>query len=411
MVFLVSGCTSFGRGVAEAFLDKEEERDERICQVWGKSFKGLDPWLNNTNGQAKVLMVHGVGNHLPGYSTQLLEKLGVELGLNVVTRHYKDIALTDPLDSTKKLGRLRVNRLLNQGRSRELLFYELTWSEITAPEKALLNYDNSGEYEFRRATLNNILKKFANDTGPDPMIYLGESREDILISFAQSMCWMMVADWDGLPESGQHACTITDKSAAENVEVDHFALISHSLGSRITIDGLQRIANLLGNNLDTVRGAYLKPLRLIEALKGKRIPIYMLSNQLPILQMGRKLPEIVGQHDMYCQAEGKHYDSRIFAETSIIAFSDPNDILSYAIPGQFAEKTLDSRLCVEITNININVALVINAFGLGEMANPLAAHTGYDGDDRVISLIAKGIGHPQTAPLIKERCQWHELID
>ena len=149
----------------------------------------------------------------------------------------------------------------------------------------------------------------------------------------------------------------------------------------------------------------------MEALRGQRIPIYMLSNQLPILQMGRKLPEVIDQNDAYCQAEGKHYNSRIFAETSIIAFSDPNDILSYAIPDRFAERFLDSRLCVEITNININVAPVIDAFGLGEMANPLAAHSGYDGDDRVVSLIAKGIGHPRATPLIKERCQWSELID
>lgn len=32
--------------------------------------------------------------------------------------------------------------------TRELLFYELTWSPISEPEKTTLIYDSSGEYEY-----------------------------------------------------------------------------------------------------------------------------------------------------------------------------------------------------------------------------------------------------------------------
>ena len=49
--------------------------------------------------------------------------------------------------------------------------------------------------------------------------------------------------------------------------------------------------------------------------------------------------------------------------------------------------------------------------GLGTMANPLKAHTGYDSDDRVVALIAKGIGNPNTSPLVQERCEWFRLVD
>ena len=41
----------------------------------------------------------------------------------------------------------------------------------------------------------------------------------------------------------------------------------------------------------------------------------------------------------------------------------------------------------------------------------MEAHTGYDTDDRVVALIAKGIGTPHTAPIVKERCEWTELVD
>ena len=98
-------------------------------------------------------------------------------------------------------------------------------------------------------------------------------------------------------------------------------------------------------------------------------------------------------------------------KTSIIAFSDPNDLLSYAIPPGFSDAYIDSRLCTEITNININIAHIIDVLGLGEIANPMDAHTGYDTDDRVVALIAKGIGTSHTAPIVKERCEWTELVD
>ena len=63
------------------------------------------------------------------------------------------------------------------------------------------------------------------------------------------------------------------------------------------------------------------------------------------------------------------------------------------------------------TNINVNIAKVIDAFGLGKIANPMEAHTGYAKDDRVVALIARGIGNGGTAPLVKEKCQLTEITD
>jgi len=397
----LSGCASLGKGMAEAFLEKQQLADTRLCEIWGKSFKGLSPFLNSKQGKMKVLMVHGVGDHLPGYSTQFVEKLAKELDLPVMSTQYKNITLTSRLDSSKNLGNLRINRLLSKDRSKELLFYELTWSVITAKQKEVLAYDNSGEYSFRRAEVNNMMKKFSNDTGPDPIIYLGESREDIQVSFGQSFCWMTKSSWDDLPDDVTQACSFNDDSAAANIQVDQYAFISHSLGSRIIIDGMQRIASLLDK----------RDVDFSEALKTKEIPIYMMSNQLPMLQLGRKLPDVSNQKAAYCQPNGEKYNQRMLAKTPIIAFSDPNDLLSYAIPHGFVEKYLDSRLCIDVTNININVATILDAFGLGKFANPIDAHVGYDTDDRVVALIAKGIGNKNTANVVNDRCRWVETIE
>lgn len=397
----LNGCTSLGKGMVEAFLEKQDEADTRACEIWGKSFAGLAPFLDNNIGKMKVLMVHGVGDHLPGYSTQFVEKLAKELDLPVMSASKKNITLTSRIDNTKNLGNLGVVRFLSKDRKKEFIFYELTWSAITAKQKEVLAYDNSGEYSFRRAEVNDLMKKFSNDTGPDPIIYLGESREDILVSFAQSFCWMIKSDWKDLPDGVSQSCSFNDDTLAKNLAVDQYAFISHSLGSRITIDGLQRIASIIDTRDEDFR----------ETLKHKTIPIYMMSNQLPMLQLGRKLPEVSNQKQSYCQASGVNYEKRMLASTPIIAFSDPNDLLSYAIPTGFVDKYLDSRLCSHVTNININVAKIIDAFSFGKVANPLKAHVGYDTDDRVVALIAKGIGNSRTSKLVKEKCQWVETID
>ena len=407
-VMLLSGCASIGKGAAEAVLEKSEREDTRQCQVWGEPFPGIKADLDKNKGKTKVLFVHGVGDRYPGYTTQFLEKLAKELNLNARSEGQKNILLTTPLFPDRNLGNLRVTHLLNEQSGKELTFYELTWSEITRQEKALLNFDTSGEYDFRRARINAMLKKFSNDTGPDPIIYLGQSRGPILAAFAQSFCWMASGEWEDLPKSGKHACTGLNDTSAGHIANDDYVIISHSLGSRIAIDGMQRIAALLASPQTHVPENQKITLstKAIEALQNHRIPIFMLSNQLPMLQLGRELPEVAGQEASYCRPEGANFKKRMVSETDIIAFSDPNDLLSYGIPPGFAEKYIDSRLCARITNVNINIAKIMDAFGMTDLANPLDAHVGYDTDDRVVAMIARGVGNPNASPLVKQRCEF-----
>ena len=378
----------------------------------GEPFAGIKADLDKNKGTTKVLFVHGVGDRYPGYTTEFLEKLAKELNLDARSEGQKNIQLSTPLFPDKNLGNLRVTHLLNEQSGKELTFYELTWSEITRQEKALLNFDTSGEYDFRRARINAMLKKFGNDTGPDPIIYLGESRVPILAAFAQSFCWMATGEWEDLPKSGKHACTGLNDTSAGHIANDDYVIISHSLGSRIAIDGMQRIATLLASPQNRVPENQKITLstKAIEALQSHRIPIFMLSNQLPMLQLGRELPEVAGQEASYCTPEGAHFKKRMVSRTDIIAFSDPNDLLSYGIPAGFAEKFIDSRLCARITNVNINIAKIMDAFGMTDLANPLEAHIGYDTDDRVVAMIAEGIGDPGASPLIKQRCEFTKEV-
>lgn len=405
---LVSGCASFGEGITTAILKKQETEDLRECRVDGKSFGGMQETFQRSSHALKVLMVHGVGTHIPGYSTQFQEKLAAELDLPIRSSHYKEIFLVNAEYPGKDLGVLRVRRLLNQEEKREIYFYELTWSAITNPEKEKLKYDTSGAYSFRRADVNQMLKVFSNDTSPDPMIYLGKSRDTILASFRTAFCWMSGRSWEDLPEYSESECRI-DEAALDYLMNDEYAIVSHSLGSRIVMDGMhsiaQRFAKAENGKLSQLKSDF------IDSFRHKQIPFYLMSNQLPLLEMGEDPADVSGQQDSYCLPDGENYQQRLVNKTSIIAFSDPNDLLSYAIPQHFAEHNLDSRLCAEITNININVAHVIDLFGMGKFANPLTAHTGYESDDRVVALIANGIGNVYTSEIVSERCQWTKFVD
>jgi hypothetical protein len=135
----------------------------------------------------------------------------------------------------------------------------------------------------------------------------------------------------------------------------------------------------------------------------------MLANQLPLLQSGLEPASIRDAVPAYCSPDGAHYPDRLFKETQLIAFSDPNDLLSYPIPDAFVREHVDSRLCPKQVNVTINIAPVTNVLGFGEFANPLSAHVDYDNDERVIGLITRGIGEPETAPVVQERCTWQEV--
>ena len=410
---LLSGCASFGRGVAEAVLEQNKE-DTRACHIEGPSSDGLESLFREQENKRrggesgrilKVLMVHGIGKHIPGYSGRFTEHLMREFGLDVREQDYKKIILREPRAGEGPLGTLRVSRYTNKERTRELLFYELTWSEITEPEKAIIEFDDSTEYSFRRASLNALLKKFLNSHVPDSLVFLGEPQIQILSSVRQSFCWMTHGNWNDYADVTDETCNLVSSERVKHLQDDDFVIVTHSLGSRIAIDTMQYFGNLS----TTTEATQLAGLR--EALQGMEVRVYMLANQLPLLEMGQKRAVVRNQVGSYCRPGGERFDQRVFGRLSIYAFSDPNDILSYPIPPKFVGEYVDSRLCPSPTNITINVAESIDLFGFGEFADPSEAHSGYDHDERVISLIAHGVGNENMAQIVKERCTWLETTE
>ena len=423
----VQGCASIAEGVTRGLVADDEEKPPRPCDVTGPAFQGISGRLDRLQlsgptalgGEGgsptlKVMMVHGIGTHPPGYSARLQHNLTAALGLTRREEQIKELGLRAPeFFGDEPLGHLRVFRYMNEDGTREMLFYELSWSEITADAKAALAYDTSGEYEYRRGDINHAIKVFLNDRMADPMAYFGESNGKIIESIGAGLCWMTISDWDDLPPTGAPTCDGFEFANPRDFLEDELVFVTHSLGSRILTDAFQEEARTVQAWIEASISTQLDRERveeLLRVLRNKQIRVYMLANQLPLLELGATPAEVVDQIDAYCKPDGSEYEHRFFGKLSIVAFSDPNDALSYALPVGYEEKYMDSRVCPEIVNVNVNVVDPINVFGLTEFTNPMAAHDSYENDRRVIGLIVDGIGNEDVDPTVAAECTWLETV-
>lgn len=406
VLLLLGGCASFGRGVADAFIEERKSNVQR-CEIEGFKYPGLKAELENNNKILKVLMIHGVGIHHPGYSRRIQENLANNLGLSVISRLPKNITLLDPKDNKTKIGNLRITYWQNETASQNMLFYELTWSEITTPYKKIIAYDTTEQYSKFRAPFNNMMKEFLDNALPDPLIYIRDPNNLILDSSEQAFCWMLKTSWDSIPNNQALTCKISTAQAIKDLEHENIAFITHSLGSKIFMDALVNDANIITAAAQKSAPGSENNL-LIKKLQQKQVTVFMLANQLPLLQIAAPLPQVHNQINSYCSPKGKNYSKRIFKEVNVVAFSDPNDILSYAIPQEFVDEYFDSRICPRVTNVSVNVAPEISAFGIG-VVDPVTAHTSYDTSDKVINLITNGTNNFAKDEDINRQCHFIEM--
>jgi hypothetical protein len=105
------------------------------------------------------------------------------------------------------------------------------------------------------------------------------------------------------------------------------------------------------------------------------------------------------------------YDERFVEKLQIVAFSDPNDLFSYAVSPDYANHYIDSRLCPAVTNVTIQIAEVRSfLLGTSEVANPLVAHSDYEVDSRVLKMLVSGFGRDHGQEEVASRCEFIESI-
>lgn len=403
-ICLLTGCSFFEKRLVKEFA-ASNTKPLGGCSIEGFPYQGISEHFESEK-PLKVLMIHGIGTHYPGYSMRLQKNLAKSIGFDVLSRLPKNIQLVDEQDKNKSIGNLRISLWQEKTGRRQMLFYELTWSEITQPYKKILSFDMTQQYSKNRVPFNNMMKGFLDNLLPDPMIYLADPHQLILHSSDQALCWMLSSDWQNIPDGQSQACFLTAKERIKKLADENILFVTHSLGSEILMDTIVSNMDKI-EKYDMRSSKEMRP--FVHKLQDKKVTVFMMANQLPILLIDKPLPKVHNQIYSYCDKNGAYYNKRLFKNMEIVAFTDPNDILSYEIPQAFADTYIDSRVCPAVTNVSVNVAPEISAFGIG-IVNPVLAHTNYDNSPKVIDLMVYGTKDFEKAP-VREQCSFIRLED
>ncbi|HEY8097116.1 MAG TPA: hypothetical protein VIE65_13615, partial [Methylobacter sp.] len=278
---------------------------------------------------------------------------------------------------------------------KKLRTHSIVWSPVTAPAKRKLCYDQekkskaclntSGDYPYERASLNSKLKdSLVNDCLSDAVIYAGDLRDKIQnqvkIALLQSL------------GDGDANKTLDALVAKAEVETKPLFFISESLGSKVLFDTLLIMKN---------EGGAMA--RVVERTLDRTMQVFMGANQIPLLSLALDyVPTSAASHKKSpafqifedpLDALGNEYNTvkkRQGALSThgqpdalqVIAFTDPDDLLSYPLKGS----DQDGKKSYKLTDVVVSNA----STWFGFLENPLKAHTDYLNNPAVQRLVACG---------------------
>jgi hypothetical protein len=323
----------------------------------------------------KVLWTHGMCTHPPSWVDDRVKRLVAAVGGTAETKSLRAVG--------SRGASMRTERISTRGKTIEVMF--LTWSPLTASYKAVLAYDVSategGKDQYARATLNRELKRgLVNDCLTDVVVYGGPNGNDIRQAMNEAVCDALGGLFDG------KNCNVLAGNWPAAL-----ALVTESLGSKLLFDAVLHIWNAAENSSDETAID-----RLANSLAATRM-MYMLSNQVPLLDVAGSVaidktleaasvpPRMqTSAGDVFSLlARARSLAPLVSAPMTVVAFSDPNDLLSYRIvPAHLAEDLKEFRV--------INVLVSNDATYFGYLERPDTAHCGYPWNPHVFGMLARG---------------------
>lgn len=323
----------------------------------------------------RVLWTHGMCSHPPDWVDDRVERLAIAVGGTSETVSDRTIG--------KHGASVRTERISTATRTIEVIF--LTWSPLTASYKAALNRDfptvDKGRRPYARAVLNRDLKRgLVNDCLTDVVVYGGPNGNGIRQAVSETMCEALGGRLEG------RLCDVAPDAAPAAL-----ALVTESLGSKLIFDAVLDMWDAAENSSD---GTAIN--RLAGSLAATRV-MYMLANQVPLLDSAGA-PTIGGEPGLSAAAPGPRTSAghafdllsrarglarQVSGPMTVVAFSDPNDLLSYrVVPADFPEDLREFRI--------VNVIVSNDATYFGFVERPDTAHCGYSWNPHVFGMLARG---------------------
>jgi len=328
------------------------------------SFPGIAQGFpaDGASGEVDVFIVHGMCNHDAKWAKETFEELSVALGLRITS------TVPEFLLSGAELYRAT----LSDGK-RTANLVAFVWTPLTADAKRSLCFDVTKDHDRnkacteaeaiskqKRSSLNGKLKnQLLDECLADAIIYSGNDRGRAIRDAAKE------ALVKGIP--------VRLRAPAQGGEETPLYMISDSLGSKILLDAIEELTPLSND--------------FVKKTVGRMKAVYLRANQIPLLnlidwnQTSEPKPfEPIAQSIRELKAT-QPFRHPAGSRLPIIAFSDPNDLLSYALHDAAYEN--DALLFVDV--------LVSNEWTyFGYVERPDTAHTSYPKNRCVIAAIANG---------------------
>jgi hypothetical protein len=332
---------------------------------YDRSYPGLQERLNEAvadNATLHIVTVHGIGDHLPGYSTNFADRVALELGLSKQ-------GTSKPKPLVSKAG--FTNWLWEYGYSegnKRMIIHEVTWSPTTSGIKTAA-FEKDMTLNPHRVLLNKSLKVTLLDRSlSDAVLYLNPEFRDAM--------------QEPILQTIQQVSSQTDSN-------DCIVIVTHSLGSKMTFDTAIKYEE--------------RP--EIQHFEERTTDILMLANQLPLLHLGtatNMMAEIGGGRPQtaikkFLSHSQQHKQKRVKAghppahETTvhIVAATDPNDLLSYPLSdSDVVPDDGNTNNVVSLSNIYSHNAWVIPFL----LENPESAHDNYYYNKWLIKKLVRGYG-------------------
>jgi len=328
------------------------------------SYTGLRArWNQTTNtGTLRIIMVHGMsgfGTITPGYGSNFAVHVAKRFDLT-----SRECVTSNLISSTGVTNFLRKYTFGNPF-DHKLVIYELTWSPMTTQIKSH-QFARDDEMKRHRLWGNNQIKSLVDSGFGDAMLYLNPTyRTKLQEPIVQ---------------------TITKVEQESPNENDRIVFVTHSLGSKMTLDTIVDHTN--------------NP--AVTNLIGKTTDIIMLANQAPLLNLATETNElafapgeavtehpnslyralkVVGEHKKGRPRTG--FETNTLPVVRVVAASDPNDDLTFP---------LDTKP-VQVSGITVFTSNIytFNAWSLLWLVEwPASAHTGYFVNDQLIAKLIEG---------------------
>jgi hypothetical protein len=391
----------------------------------------------------RLVFLHGVGDHCPGYaigdggwlSPKRAEELGLVAGDFVPPKSITvDVFMggtPEPASYVQYARRTYRSIGTRLPSDLQIEAIEITWSPLTRWLKTTqLAYDSPSAFDSpkdeacreppdaerippvkhppARAALNQMIKEEMLDRNlADAIIYAGTYGPVLERGVAEALCHAITGP----------APTTRCAWPAPDTDRYRYVFVTHSLGSRILYDTLLHLVGVAtsekGNPFAKGRfeadDAWRRSQPYVAQMLARTPAIYMMANQLSLMGLSRASPDATptsgpGPLLLPKAMEGPASCATITTALAqarddairslnepvtalrLVAFNDTNDLLTWHVPRWYESDSADRcRPNVEVTNV-----FVQNAANWLLIESPLPAHRNYFGNRQVWNAITCG---------------------